>query len=168
MKSTRTRAKNDVISFRRSEPIILSDFLPQFYQGRVCKYAASISARLSINNYDPIMSLFYNYCPGYYIKDIIVSFLFIQEPNTILHIETSNLTIHKVENFGSNGEREKQGAYSNNTRVDEDTRRPGATLPSVDAEHGENVDNCLVADGAPDIVFEEEPRPASKHPSRPL
>ncbi|GBM56614.1 hypothetical protein AVEN_155956-1 [Araneus ventricosus] len=25
---------------RRSEPIILSDFLPQFYQGRVCKYAA--------------------------------------------------------------------------------------------------------------------------------
>ncbi|GBO29087.1 hypothetical protein AVEN_35088-1 [Araneus ventricosus] len=39
MKSTRTRAKNDVIGFRRSEPIILSDFLPQFYQGRVCKYA---------------------------------------------------------------------------------------------------------------------------------
>ncbi|GBN20232.1 hypothetical protein AVEN_220577-1 [Araneus ventricosus] len=25
-------AKNDVIGFRRSEPIILSDFLPQFYQ----------------------------------------------------------------------------------------------------------------------------------------
>ncbi|GBM95829.1 Speckle-type POZ protein-like [Araneus ventricosus] len=40
MKSTRTRAKNDVIGSRRSEPIILSDFLPQFYQGRVCKYAA--------------------------------------------------------------------------------------------------------------------------------
>ncbi|GBL53426.1 hypothetical protein AVEN_119991-1 [Araneus ventricosus] len=39
MKSTRTRAKNDVISSRRSEPIILSHFLPQFYQGRVCKYA---------------------------------------------------------------------------------------------------------------------------------
>ncbi|GBN46675.1 hypothetical protein AVEN_254882-1 [Araneus ventricosus] len=34
MKSTRTRAKNDVIGSRRSEPIILSDFLPQFYQGR--------------------------------------------------------------------------------------------------------------------------------------
>ncbi|GBM54983.1 hypothetical protein AVEN_82531-1 [Araneus ventricosus] len=34
MKSTRTRAKNDVIVSRRSEPIILSDFLPQFYQGR--------------------------------------------------------------------------------------------------------------------------------------
>nr|GBM27206.1 hypothetical protein AVEN_69392-1 [Araneus ventricosus] len=40
MKSTRTRVKNDVIGSRRSEPIILSDFLPQFYQGRVCKYAA--------------------------------------------------------------------------------------------------------------------------------
>ncbi|GBM60697.1 hypothetical protein AVEN_43044-1 [Araneus ventricosus] len=40
MKSTRTRAKNDVIGSRRSEPIIFSDFLPQFYQGRVCKYAA--------------------------------------------------------------------------------------------------------------------------------
>ncbi|GBO44354.1 hypothetical protein AVEN_16655-1 [Araneus ventricosus] len=40
MKSTRTRAKNDVIGSRRSEPIILSDFLPQFYQGRVCKYAS--------------------------------------------------------------------------------------------------------------------------------
>ncbi|GBN56370.1 hypothetical protein AVEN_190201-1, partial [Araneus ventricosus] len=39
MKNTRTRAKNDVIGSRRSEPIILSDFLPQFYQGRVCKYA---------------------------------------------------------------------------------------------------------------------------------
>ncbi|GBM52280.1 hypothetical protein AVEN_51716-1 [Araneus ventricosus] len=39
MKSTRTRAKNDFIGSRRSEPIILSDFLPQFYQGRVCKYA---------------------------------------------------------------------------------------------------------------------------------
>ncbi|GBN35974.1 hypothetical protein AVEN_22430-1 [Araneus ventricosus] len=39
MKSTRTRAKNDAIGSRRSEPIILSDFLPQFYQGRVCKYA---------------------------------------------------------------------------------------------------------------------------------
>ncbi|GBN57924.1 hypothetical protein AVEN_136376-1 [Araneus ventricosus] len=39
MKSTRTRAKNDVIGFRRSEPIILSDFLPQLYQGRVYKYA---------------------------------------------------------------------------------------------------------------------------------
>ncbi|GBN97172.1 hypothetical protein AVEN_181154-1 [Araneus ventricosus] len=39
MQSTRTRAKNDVIGSRRSEPIILSDFLPQFYQGRVCKYA---------------------------------------------------------------------------------------------------------------------------------
>ncbi|GBO29034.1 hypothetical protein AVEN_214045-1 [Araneus ventricosus] len=39
MKSTRTRAKNDVIGCRRSEPIILSDFLPRFYQGRVCKYA---------------------------------------------------------------------------------------------------------------------------------
>ncbi|GBM74114.1 hypothetical protein AVEN_144109-1 [Araneus ventricosus] len=33
MKSIRTRAKNDAIGFRRSEPIILSDFLPQFYQG---------------------------------------------------------------------------------------------------------------------------------------
>ncbi|GBL78928.1 hypothetical protein AVEN_48900-1 [Araneus ventricosus] len=40
MKSTRTRAKNDVIGSRRSQPIILSDFLPQFYQGRVCKYAS--------------------------------------------------------------------------------------------------------------------------------
>ncbi|GBN53797.1 hypothetical protein AVEN_274207-1 [Araneus ventricosus] len=40
MKSTRTGGKNDVIGFRRSEPIILSDFLPQFYQGRVCKYVA--------------------------------------------------------------------------------------------------------------------------------
>ncbi|GBN80922.1 hypothetical protein AVEN_213905-1 [Araneus ventricosus] len=39
MKSTRTRAKNDVFGSRRSEPIILSNFLPQFYQGRVCKYA---------------------------------------------------------------------------------------------------------------------------------
>ncbi|GBO46079.1 hypothetical protein AVEN_112142-1 [Araneus ventricosus] len=39
MKSTHTRAKNDVIGSLRSEPIILSDFLPQFYQGRVCKYA---------------------------------------------------------------------------------------------------------------------------------
>ncbi|GBN37545.1 hypothetical protein AVEN_135909-1 [Araneus ventricosus] len=39
MKSTRTRAKNDVIGSRRSEPIILSNFLSQFYQGRVCKYA---------------------------------------------------------------------------------------------------------------------------------
>ncbi|GBM62950.1 hypothetical protein AVEN_160230-1 [Araneus ventricosus] len=43
MKSTRTRAKNDVIGSRRSEPIILSDFLPQFYQGRVCKYATGYS-----------------------------------------------------------------------------------------------------------------------------
>ncbi|GBN47691.1 hypothetical protein AVEN_229198-1, partial [Araneus ventricosus] len=42
MKSTRTRAKNDVIGSRRSEPIILFDFLPQFYQGRVCKYAAGV------------------------------------------------------------------------------------------------------------------------------
>ncbi|GBO12777.1 hypothetical protein AVEN_192620-1 [Araneus ventricosus] len=40
MKSTRTRAKNDVIGSRRRKPIILSDFLPQFYQGRVCKHAA--------------------------------------------------------------------------------------------------------------------------------
>ncbi|GBN45041.1 hypothetical protein AVEN_64460-1 [Araneus ventricosus] len=39
MKSTRTRGKSDVIGSRRSEPIILSDFLPQFYQGRVWKYA---------------------------------------------------------------------------------------------------------------------------------
>ncbi|GBN34390.1 hypothetical protein AVEN_184981-1 [Araneus ventricosus] len=38
MKSTRTGAKNDAIGFRRSEPIILSDFLPQFYQGRVQGY----------------------------------------------------------------------------------------------------------------------------------
>ncbi|GBN57359.1 hypothetical protein AVEN_151178-1 [Araneus ventricosus] len=38
-KSTCARAKNDVIGSRRSEPIILSDFLPQFYQGRFCKYA---------------------------------------------------------------------------------------------------------------------------------
>ncbi|GBL92670.1 hypothetical protein AVEN_119071-1 [Araneus ventricosus] len=37
MKSTRTRAKNDVIGSRRSEPIILSDFLPQFYQGWPCQ-----------------------------------------------------------------------------------------------------------------------------------
>ncbi|GBO09310.1 hypothetical protein AVEN_275451-1 [Araneus ventricosus] len=44
MKSTRTRAKNDVIGCRRSEPIILSDFLPQFYQGRVCKYASGNSS----------------------------------------------------------------------------------------------------------------------------
>ncbi|GBM38089.1 hypothetical protein AVEN_203215-1 [Araneus ventricosus] len=42
MKSTRTRAKNDVIGSRRSESIILSDFLPQFYQGRVCKYATRL------------------------------------------------------------------------------------------------------------------------------
>ncbi|GBO23921.1 hypothetical protein AVEN_22237-1, partial [Araneus ventricosus] len=34
MKSTRTRAKNDVTGSQRSEPIMLSDFLPQLYQGR--------------------------------------------------------------------------------------------------------------------------------------
>ncbi|GBL95860.1 hypothetical protein AVEN_227109-1 [Araneus ventricosus] len=44
MKSTHTRAKNDVIGSRRSEPILLSDFLPQFYQGRVCKYATGSGA----------------------------------------------------------------------------------------------------------------------------
>ncbi|GBM69540.1 hypothetical protein AVEN_70425-1 [Araneus ventricosus] len=44
MKGTRTRAKNDVIGSRRSEPIILSDFLPQFYQGRVCKYTSRTPA----------------------------------------------------------------------------------------------------------------------------
>ncbi|GBN92853.1 hypothetical protein AVEN_164643-1 [Araneus ventricosus] len=40
MKSTCARGKNDVTGSRRSEPIILSDFLPQFYKGRVCKYAS--------------------------------------------------------------------------------------------------------------------------------
>ncbi|GBO06553.1 hypothetical protein AVEN_73014-1 [Araneus ventricosus] len=47
MKSTRTRAKNDAIGSRRSEPIILSDFLPQFYQGRVWKYAVGFSVFLA-------------------------------------------------------------------------------------------------------------------------
>ncbi|GBL81534.1 hypothetical protein AVEN_9764-1, partial [Araneus ventricosus] len=87
------------------------------------------------------------------------------EPNTSFHFGPSNFIINKVENFGSNGEREEQRAHSNNTRENEDARRSGATLPSIDAEHAHQ---SLVADGAPGIVFEEEPRPASKHPSRPL
>ncbi|GBN28834.1 hypothetical protein AVEN_129562-1 [Araneus ventricosus] len=37
MKSTLTRAKNDVIGSRRSELIILSDLVPQFYQGRTLR-----------------------------------------------------------------------------------------------------------------------------------
>ncbi|GBN38603.1 hypothetical protein AVEN_147028-1 [Araneus ventricosus] len=42
MKSTLTRAKNDVIGSRRSELIILSDLVPQFYQGRVsCSIAVT-------------------------------------------------------------------------------------------------------------------------------
>ncbi|GBM18405.1 hypothetical protein AVEN_72744-1 [Araneus ventricosus] len=45
MKSTCTRGKNVDTGSRRSEPIILSDFLPQFYQGRVCKYASGLSTR---------------------------------------------------------------------------------------------------------------------------
>ncbi|GBL85270.1 Multiple PDZ domain protein [Araneus ventricosus] len=50
MKSTRTRAKNDVIGSRRRKPIILSDFLPQFYQGRVCKYASGYEVHLPLES----------------------------------------------------------------------------------------------------------------------
>ncbi|GBN69546.1 hypothetical protein AVEN_272677-1, partial [Araneus ventricosus] len=61
MRSTRTRAKNDVIGSRQSEPIILSDFLPHFYQGRVCKYASrwccaeawiGVEAQTSFSSFD--------------------------------------------------------------------------------------------------------------------
>ncbi|GBL96114.1 hypothetical protein AVEN_104345-1 [Araneus ventricosus] len=82
MKSTRTRAKNDVIGFRRSEPIILSDFLPQFYQGRVCKYATRQSKwsggyrdRLDIQPSAPHHSNSNGFLTGYGVQRSLMSSL---------------------------------------------------------------------------------------------
>ncbi|GBM28891.1 hypothetical protein AVEN_128403-1 [Araneus ventricosus] len=62
MKSTRTRTKNDVIGSRRSEPIILSDFLPQFYQGRVCKYASGSAVRAGCGIFPLVMGQIRSFC----------------------------------------------------------------------------------------------------------